>query len=464
MAFTQSTFATVGAQSTDTPSVYSYRTPDTLAQVKATDYFLDKSQQLEQGDFILAEASDSSGMLEVLTDRSSAATATFVQRIDNREVINKASDFPTTVGGKIPLVANTEYWIGSDSVSVPDEFTLASNVTFSGANGASKLTYTGTGDMFEGGGVDLLTIKNLALDLPNGGFVFGITDTVQNTVVNLLDYRVISCGGLGTVTGVLAFVMEFGTIFDMDQGIVIAGSVVVISVDKLFGFSTKATFKAVDLGSSVASTLEFNNMALNAPSGAIGISGLANNGNVSSGSVAAVDSCEFLGGMTALETITKDDVRWNYNNSPPIPDTNPDALISLNDNSTETVISDSSTDGSNAVLVAGTWVTQRQSHFTSTAAGRVVYVGEKDLAVPVTIQATVEAASGTNKDMAIYLAVDGVVVGAARSKNKVGQNDPRTLSIPWQLNFIEDKFIEVFVENQTDAINMVVTDAVMRAR
>ena len=71
--FTQDTFATVGAQSANTPTIFSYKSTDTIAQIKATDYFIDKSLQLEAGDFIMVVASDAGDILEVQSDRSTAS-------------------------------------------------------------------------------------------------------------------------------------------------------------------------------------------------------------------------------------------------------------------------------------------------------------------------------------------------------------------------------------------------------
>ena len=70
MAFSQSTFAPIGAHSSDTPNLYSYKTSDVLALVLLTDYFLPKANQLEEGDFILIQASDQSAFVEVDSTRS----------------------------------------------------------------------------------------------------------------------------------------------------------------------------------------------------------------------------------------------------------------------------------------------------------------------------------------------------------------------------------------------------------
>lgn len=70
MAFTQNSFASVGAHSANTPNLYSYKTTDTLQQVLAANYFLPKQNQLEVGDFILIQAEDGSLFTEVDQTRS----------------------------------------------------------------------------------------------------------------------------------------------------------------------------------------------------------------------------------------------------------------------------------------------------------------------------------------------------------------------------------------------------------
>lgn len=70
MSFTQETFATVGAQSTDTPNLYSYKSDDSIATILGEDYFIDKFYQLTAGDFILIYAADSSGLYEVNSSKT----------------------------------------------------------------------------------------------------------------------------------------------------------------------------------------------------------------------------------------------------------------------------------------------------------------------------------------------------------------------------------------------------------
>jgi hypothetical protein len=69
MAFTQDTFAPVGANSTDAPAIYSYSTSDTIATITAAGYFVDKQFQLEEGDIILC--STSNGFITISYDNVS---------------------------------------------------------------------------------------------------------------------------------------------------------------------------------------------------------------------------------------------------------------------------------------------------------------------------------------------------------------------------------------------------------
>jgi len=61
MPFTQETFAPVGANSTKAAALFSYRTPDTLADVQSTGYFVVKEDQLNEGDIVICSASDGAG-------------------------------------------------------------------------------------------------------------------------------------------------------------------------------------------------------------------------------------------------------------------------------------------------------------------------------------------------------------------------------------------------------------------
>ena len=236
----------------------------------------------------------------------------------------------------------------------------------------------------------------------------------------------------------------------------------IVSFRQLAIDSTSATFIALDYNSSIVTVTSLIDFIVTMPSGAFGISGLASNGNVPSGSIARVTSCQFLGGGTDLENITPDDFRWSFIANSPTRDSQADALLSFKANATATVISASSTDGSNAVLVAGTWTCQRQSHFSCTTAGRVTYDGERNLITPIDVVATLDASA--DDDLAIYISLNGSAISATGLVQFVKSTQEETLSTLWQLELSTTNFIEIFVENQTGTSNITVQDIIFRVR
>lgn len=74
MAFTQETFATIGAHSANTIKLYAYTSDDTVATVTSADYFAAKSFQIDEGDRILAFLSDGSFNLVINANGDADAT------------------------------------------------------------------------------------------------------------------------------------------------------------------------------------------------------------------------------------------------------------------------------------------------------------------------------------------------------------------------------------------------------
>lgn len=456
MAFDQANFATVGAQSTDTPTIYTYKTNDLLALVTSADYFSLKSAQLSEGDLIYLDAFDASAILEVTAVTGTAIEAPFIPKaIANRVVVNEGSDFPAAVGGRIPLAANTEYYIGDNTVSVTDPFTLGQNVVITGAPNASKLTYTGTGNMFEGLDIVTFITRGTTIDCPSAQ-VFSISDTSPVTTVGLDRFIIESCLKFGTFTDVFALVIELIRATTIADGISTAGILNLINIQRLTLISPSVTFKGIDLGTSVSSTIVIRDYLAVAPPGAFGVSGLANNGNIPVGALAILTTSEFLAGVTPLENITSDDTRWVFGGNTGIPDTNQTSLLTLTGNSTETVIGSAGT----GVLVAGTWVVEKVSHFTGTTGGRATYDAERDLTIAQDVVVGLKSASG-NFDAFVSIAINGSIIAngvvvAINSTRSVGT------SVIFESTLSETDFMEVFVTNVDNTNNIIVESGISR--
>ena len=143
-------------------------------------------------------------------------------------------------------------------------------------------------------------------------------------------------------------------------------------------------------------------------------------------------------------------------------DTKASALLNFKGNSTLTVISAASSDGSNAVLVAGTWTCTKQSLFDCTTAGRVTYKGEVPVTVAVDVIATMDTTSADT--VAAYIGLDGTPITATGISQLLEAGDRGTISTLWELVLNKDNFLEVFAENQTDATDIKVIDILFRSR
>jgi hypothetical protein len=381
----------------------------------------------------------------------------------NRITINKYEDFP------IPLLPNIQYYIGGDVIFpdiLPATFNdLPTNIEFAGTVVASKMTYNGTGTFLKG--IDLLffAVKNVLIDAPNAK-IYDITDISSLSIVNLLTANVVDCAQFGTFD-CFGVVTGITNIENAGQGIELPGTKVkVLSIGTTTINSTSASFVAVDLGDNVFPTLEVSNLRSNAPAGAKGFKGLAASGNITANQKAKISSCEFTGGIVALDTIDENDFRYKFDTVTGVRDSNPDALITLTGNATATVISASSVDGSNAVLVAGAWVTKDESQYSTTAAGRITAIFESPVPSPISVTASVEPVSGTNVTIAFYVCVNGVIQFESGMIVRADSNNPVTIPVIWQeeMSSTLNAYVEVFVENRTNTTNILVSNAVLRVR
>ena len=321
------------------------------------------------------------------------------------------------------------------------------------------LTYTGTGDMFTGTDASF-TIRDIRIDHPNGNG-FNFTDSVggQKLFINSF-VRTNSGVKYGTFNNMQTVLIDNSSTLDMDAGITVTGANnAVFSVDKFYMGTTSASNIGIEFSSTFrAPTVEINDFVYFGVSGSVGISGLAASANIPAGSIGQVTNCEFLGPVTPIQNLTTSDIRWSFKNNAGLADTLEDCLLSLSGNTTETVIAAAST----PVLVAGTWVVERESKYTGTTGGRATYNAERAMTTPVEIVATTDSASGSNKDIKIYLALNGSVIANSAKSNRVSAGDPKNTAVIWQLELTENDYLEVYVSNETDTTNLVVRDAVLR--
>lgn len=377
----------------------------------------------------------------------------------NTVVVNQESDFPTAVGGVITLTDNTNYILGAN-VTTANRFVLGLNNSITANNIFNPvLTYTGSGVMFTG--VDKnLTISDISLNCASGT-AFDISSTVAPASFFVMDSVIVqNCAKFANFNDMFTVVIRNSGSLNATTGITVAGTNYwsIFSIDRLNLPSTSASFIGIDLGSSTHQTLELDNLVFRAPAGAKGLKGLASSGNITANNLATCLNSEFSGGLTPLDTITQNDIRWDFQRNTGVADTITDALLGFNGNATETAISVATT----PVLVNATWVLEDANKFTTTTGGRATYNGERDSHLPVDVAVGVVAVGGGNKNCSLYIAKNGTVITSTKRTVQTSGSTPRTWSIPWQLTLSNGDYIEVFVANDTDTVNLIVEHAVLR--
>ena len=373
--------------------------------------------------------------------------------LPSQVLVGSKSDLPTPSGGDITTVANTQYFI-TDGINLgTDRIVLADAVSFIALNSdIGSLTYTGTGDMFTGVGTNN-RIERITINSPTAGSKAINYDGSGTAVLQLKDMTFGSVDTLGIIKDTrgaqvndVAFgsVTTNGFLFTGDHGEFLASGIIGnIAAGTLF-----------DLGTATFDTFSLTNSFPDIASGATMVSGATGSANINADGFGTIINANNKGAGTDLSGITSDDIMWQFDDNSGIADTRPDAMLSFNTPTTTTI---SAID--TPTLVLGTWTEECASQFVTTAEGRITYKGVKPLTAAVSIGSTIESASGTNKDITLYLAKDGSVITNSRSTSTVGANDPKNTSIMWEVQFVTDTFVEVFIENNTDAIDIVFNKA-----
>ena len=377
-------------------------------------------------------------------------------------VVNSILDLPTAAGGKHTLAANTDYELGANIDIAGNYLQFGAGSGFSGPGAfINSLTYTGAGAVFRGDGVNA-TIKDITV-IAGTGDVYDFTDSgAGNTFIVLIsDVLVISCGTAGTFSKLRTVVMDGSTVVACQQGLVFGGTTQSsIRLNSIALSSTNTSYVGIDFTGSLQQTVNMEGVLFKGGAGSIGLKGDAGSANIAVGYLANISNCQFNDVTTPLSGITTDDIRLNFKSNGVVKDSMPDAMVSMVANATATVITTIAT----PVKVLGTWVVQRASQYTCTTAGRATYNGERPITTPIDATLTLSPASGTNKVIRVKLALNGTPITASGKAIKVDTGSPQTITVPWQLEMTTTDYIEVFVENETDTVDVLVQDAVLRIR
>lgn len=378
----------------------------------------------------------------------------------NTVIINQESDFPIQTATTITLSAKTRYVIGA-AISSAKRFICEDGFVFTAENQFGVLyTYTGTGDMFTStlaGGI----IEDIQMDAPNANQGFNMSDTsLSNKLFICRNMRFDNVPKWGTLTGFVTTIIDSCDSTNSDDGLTIAGTgQLITSISKFALISTSATCVQVDFGAAVVSNIEIDNLVLVAPSGAVQLKGAANSANIPAGLLAMMTNSSILGGATQqLSGIANSDVRWDFSGNNAIASSISDGLIHTEANALETSISTIGV----PVKLNAVFLDDDISRFTSDGTGRLTYVGEVSARLPIDITATVEAASGGDKQIGLCVSLNGSPITTTCVQGTASSSKLTSLTTIWQCDFVNGDYIEAFLSNESDTINVIASQCVLR--
>jgi hypothetical protein len=372
-------------------------------------------------------------------------------------IISIEADFPSPIAGVITLVADTQYLLIQD-ITTTNRFVMQEATTIAGTESLNiTFTYTGVDDMFTGVNVTN-RISKLSIDCPNGRIVNWSTNVFK--IFRMNDISIVSCDKIALInsSGALG-VCRFTNVSPAEvttDGIELTGnwnsflheiSAASITGGAYFNLGT-ATFNSIIID------LPLTALAV----GTVLVSGASGSANINAGGIGIVTRAITSGLGSPLSGVSVNDALWNFSGNNEIADTRPDALLSMQGNATNTVISSSGT----PVLVAGVWVVESTSQMTGTTGGRVTYNGGKDSKLPITASVTVSPVSGGTIEMSAEIAINGTVIPGSKRTASAASGGSSSITIPWQFNFESGDFVEVFVTNEDSTTNLLVSSATFR--
>ena len=253
--------------------------------------------------------------------------------------INKEEDFPNQSDTQIFLEEGKLYWQGQ-TFSTAKSFSVGRNVTLtSGSLGSNPiLIYTGTSDMFTG--VDVVTFyhRDHSCKASNASQAYNFSDTVAGTTL----FQMINVTWRGTATelavkkagtftslGTIDIInssffgsIDGGSSLGVEDGLTVTGVTTILTIAKLAISSLSATYTGIDWSGSTITVFEITNFfQVGIAAGSVGFKCDRNSINITPGTKAIVRDCELVGdiSLNALEGGTSRDIRYDYNNNPPIP-------------------------------------------------------------------------------------------------------------------------------------------------
>ena len=372
---------------------------------------------------------------------------------ENEIVINSAQDFAVQDSTTITLESDFLYTIGV-SFNTTKRFTVQPNVVMRGTVDIT-IAYLGTGVMFtstQSGGFFVNQLRFISITASE---IFNFSNVSPGVSSFVLDKVVVSkAQKFGTLDQVAVIILDEVVSEDIDDGITLDGSITSLIVRTLEMETTSAAFVGLDLGTAVISgVFNINEFTVLGVAGSVGMSGLTGSGNIGTSIIASINGANFPAPMTPLVNLSESDLRLEFFNSSPIPDSTKTADSFLTASRTVPI----ATSGV-FVGIAGTdWSSDILERFSSTNTGILTYLSPVSTKAQVIATATVEKVGGGSNLIEMKVAINGTIVN--KTVGATDNTQPTQVTSQGLFTLNTNDTIQAFVANQDTSVDIIVSNA-----
>jgi len=394
----------------------------------------------------------STGVTETVLNQTLAIART------NYVIVKKLADFPTPVGGKIQLPDNSIYEVNGFVFLGVNRIFMGANNELCGANRSTDiLSYSGTEAMINGSN-SFFDVNTLFLQAPAGQLLdFSNTNGGTFSLSQILAPSPI--GGIGSIDG-FANLLTFECIYGfMSNGLTLhgLGGENLIIDRQIFSGQSNTNVTYIDFGTSTWETVVISKSVFRFPQDSLVevLSGLPGNSNLTANGTGLMFGNTFHSEGTFchhtnyITGMTHSDVQWRWSANQGADDSEVIGGM-VTTNVQEVTINTQSV----PELVSSYWVGNDLNERFVFSVDRLTYTGLSETKVSVTVSATLSPSSGTNKDLEMYLFINGVEFERSKSAANADSGTPQRFVIAYPLTLETGDYIQIYVENEDGTQNI----------
>lgn len=361
------------------------------------------------------------------------------------------SDFPTPAAGTITLLGDTNYQLQND-VTTANRFIMSQNTVLTGADAnLCNLIYTGVGTMISATDVDF-KLADIALTASNGTMFDCSSSGGSNTNRNFNCF--FTADEIGTYDNFSITQFETCGFVATTDGISFANNFNVIRFSIISFQMIGGAGNAIDLGTATATTFAIENALFVISTTGVVLTGATSSANINANGLGTVTRAYQIGTSSILNNISQYDALWEMFQNNFIPDSKTLALAT-HGGATLTI-------GGIAtpVIIGATWTTEFDHRFTTTVGGRFTYVGKGD-ELSLSASITADIALGID-NVSFFVYINGVQQTNSRVTREFDAGNPGNISLLWAMALDTNDYVEIWVQNDDAAVNVIIVSATLR--